>query len=98
MSDDADTTVASAPRLPNLHRELVHASSMTPELNVALAAFMQPYVSVTDALPAMRDVYLSPSTGTDADGRLTGYVATLVGSASATAGNVLTRAIGTGTT
>ena len=93
----AEAVVASAPRLPTLHSDLVHASTMTPELNIAIAAFMQPYVSVTDALPAMRDVYLSPSTGVDADGRLRGYVASVVGSASATAG-VLTPAIGTGTT
>lgn len=40
------TEVATAPRLPNVNKELVHAHTLTPEFNVALAAFMEPYATL----------------------------------------------------
>jgi hypothetical protein len=93
-ADDAGSALAAAataasalvttPRLSKIHKQFVHASASTPELKRAILAFIGPYVSRTEAPPAIRDVLLMPNARANADtGRLEGYVATVAGIAAA---------------
>jgi len=88
---------AQQPKVPFVHRELVHASAQTVDLDMALARLMEPYTSHTAAEPPlMHDVYLTPAAGALADGRLTGFVASVAGSAPAAP--LITPSLGSGTT
>lgn len=81
-----------------VHKELAHDSQLTEEIDDATTALVQPYASYSkDEMPSMGDVFLAPNVDVDSmSGALTGYVATVMGSAPAS--GVITNALGTGTT
>ena len=80
-----------------VHKELVHSSQSSDDIDLAVAKLVQPYASYDkNEMPAMRDVYLAPNVDIAPEtGALTGYVATVMGSAPAA--GVVTSALGTGT-
>jgi hypothetical protein len=90
MADEA------LPIMPTRHDELVHESAMTPELELAAVRLSKPYLNVNAGAPAMHDLYLLPNVRVGESGALSGYVATIEGSAPAS--GVVTEALGEGTT
>jgi len=82
--------------LPTVHKGLVH-KDQREVLDAGVSALICEYTGVSGAPPTMHNLYLAPNAHVEAHtDRLTGFVATIAGSA--TAEPVITKTTGTGTT
>lgn len=81
--------------LPTVHKELVH-SSVHDALDEGISELICQYAGVSGQSATMHNLYLAPNAAITDEGRLTGYVATINGSAPADP--VVTATTGAGTT